>query len=458
MPGIKYKGKDGEWHLLNQVMVNEVNVVQTTGTSSADVMSQSAVTEIIEDITPESMGNGVGTCETSAETIAKEVDIEGYKITQNGFVSITFENDVPSGATLNINNQGAKPIYHKGAPIEDDVISSGDTVMFGYDGSHYVVSSLGGGSINLSEIVEINLEQIGGYNEDLIDATITITDLDTSTTLLSTTWQGDTLEYEIEAVTNYKIVVGSVSGYITPSEQQYISKPGRILGINFKYTGVGAYVEATDGTLYRSSEWTSAGKTANSVVLIMEKYQCRVALTQSPTTLNFCNPDDDNKNVAIASALGTYTINGTDSPFNGKTFSYVVATTDAANTSHGLKDGESYTNTIIGIEPSTSYLAGYCNSYIFPDGVTRGYLGGMYEIACIFVNKEAIDACLTVCGGTVLTIWDTTASAGTATSTCGWNAGNKAQNSYTATQRNGTFQDANRMYSVKSYARPIAHY
>lgn len=50
MPGIKYKGTDGQWHLLNNVMVAPINVVQTTGTSSADVMSQSAVTEAVSGI------------------------------------------------------------------------------------------------------------------------------------------------------------------------------------------------------------------------------------------------------------------------------------------------------------------------------------------------------------------------------------------------------------------------
>lgn len=50
MPGIKYKGTDGQWHLLNNVMVAPINVVQTSGTSSADVMSQSAVTEAVNDV------------------------------------------------------------------------------------------------------------------------------------------------------------------------------------------------------------------------------------------------------------------------------------------------------------------------------------------------------------------------------------------------------------------------
>ena len=50
MPAIKYKDKNGQWQILNQVMVNQVNVVQTTGTSSADVMSQNAVTEALENV------------------------------------------------------------------------------------------------------------------------------------------------------------------------------------------------------------------------------------------------------------------------------------------------------------------------------------------------------------------------------------------------------------------------
>ena len=51
MPVIKYKGTDGEWHFLeDDVMEETIDVVQTSGTSSADVMSQSAVTEITSNI------------------------------------------------------------------------------------------------------------------------------------------------------------------------------------------------------------------------------------------------------------------------------------------------------------------------------------------------------------------------------------------------------------------------
>ena len=43
---IKYKGTDGEFKPLNNVLIKGIEVVQTTGTSTIEVMSQKAVTEI----------------------------------------------------------------------------------------------------------------------------------------------------------------------------------------------------------------------------------------------------------------------------------------------------------------------------------------------------------------------------------------------------------------------------
>ena len=47
---IKYKGTDGEFKPLNNVLIKGIEVVQTTGTSEIKVMSQNAVTEIVTDI------------------------------------------------------------------------------------------------------------------------------------------------------------------------------------------------------------------------------------------------------------------------------------------------------------------------------------------------------------------------------------------------------------------------
>ena len=47
---LKYKGSDGIFKPLTNILIKGVEVVQTSGTSSADVMSQNAVTEFVSDV------------------------------------------------------------------------------------------------------------------------------------------------------------------------------------------------------------------------------------------------------------------------------------------------------------------------------------------------------------------------------------------------------------------------
>jgi hypothetical protein len=54
-------------------------------------------------------------------------------------VAVKFTCAVPASATLNINGQGAKPIYYKGAAITENVINAGDTATFIYSGGYYYV-------------------------------------------------------------------------------------------------------------------------------------------------------------------------------------------------------------------------------------------------------------------------------------------------------------------------------
>lgn len=86
---------------------------------------------------PEALGFGYGVCSTAYITPAKVVAIEGYELTKNGIVSITFENAVPSSATLNVNEAGAKPLYHRGYALVNNVIYAGDTATFIYDGTKF---------------------------------------------------------------------------------------------------------------------------------------------------------------------------------------------------------------------------------------------------------------------------------------------------------------------------------
>ena len=91
---------------------------------------------------PESIGIGYATCSTAYATTAKVATLTGYNLTINGIVSVKFVNAVNSGATLNINGEGAKPIYYRNIPIVNKVIKAGDTATFIYDGTKYRIISI----------------------------------------------------------------------------------------------------------------------------------------------------------------------------------------------------------------------------------------------------------------------------------------------------------------------------
>ena len=100
----------------------------------------------LSSVDPEDIGFGYGTCTTASDTDAKIVTLADYVLTVNGFVAVSFTNAVNANATLNINNQGARPIYNKGVAIEDEVIEAGDTAAFVYDGTHYNLITSSGSS------------------------------------------------------------------------------------------------------------------------------------------------------------------------------------------------------------------------------------------------------------------------------------------------------------------------
>lgn len=182
-------------------------------------------------------GNGIGTCSTSSGT-ALAVTLANYELVLNGFIAVTFDHDVPASATLNVNGKGEKPIIYKGSAIEDNVIKEDDTVTFCYDGTNYIVTSLGGGGdIVWPEFVTIHLKQTDGSDSHLNGATIVVTDNDASETILSTTWQGNDIPLVIDNGVEYTITVGAVNNYATPNSQTYtaISGLSKIVEFNYQY-------------------------------------------------------------------------------------------------------------------------------------------------------------------------------------------------------------------------------
>ena len=94
------------------------------------------------NITNESMGFGYGTCSSTQASVSNSASITNYNLTNGGIVSIKFNYDVLTNATLNINSKGAKYIYYNGAKITSGIIKAGDTATFIYDGARYNLISI----------------------------------------------------------------------------------------------------------------------------------------------------------------------------------------------------------------------------------------------------------------------------------------------------------------------------
>lgn len=363
----------------NQSSADDIIFVQGSNVTITPDATNRKITIAAKDTTysPQSLGNGIGTCSTSSGT-ALVVTLSGYNLVKNGFVAVTFENDVPANATLNINGKGAKPIIYKGSAIEANVIKADDTVMFCYNGSQYVVTSLGGGGaapVNPNETVNISLTQVGGNSADLIGATVTITDDDTSDTILTTTWNGSTITTEVDVNTNYTVSVGVITGYLACADQSYQAGYQTTRNIGFQYRATGVFVEATDGKLYTSSTWQSQNQ-AKSVVLITNQLQRRIGLTQAHKPI--------------------YTNN------NGNVENYLTAYPN----NHGWDDFDGYKNTqgllafnIATNTNNTNYAAPYAYSYMF-DNELHGYLPSSGELNIIMSNYVEVNKCLAACGGT----------------------------------------------------------
>ena len=93
---IKYKGTDGEWHVLNNIIPKAIDVTQTSGTSSARLkaLSDATVNEV--------QVNGVALTETNN---AVNVQISGATtaLTGTGNEAIVVNTDSGTGAiTLGI--------------------------------------------------------------------------------------------------------------------------------------------------------------------------------------------------------------------------------------------------------------------------------------------------------------------------------------------------------------------
>ena len=93
------------------------------------------------------------------------VSFSNYTLMTGGVVSISFTNDVPAGATLDINEQGAKPIHYRGPALTGGVIKANDRCLFMYNasGNRYYLIANDRWGVDLDALATV--AHTGDYND-----------------------------------------------------------------------------------------------------------------------------------------------------------------------------------------------------------------------------------------------------------------------------------------------------
>ena len=175
----------------------------------------------------------------------------------------------------------------------------------------------------------------------------------------------------------YTVSVSPKSGYTSPSSvTETANSKTKTISMEYILIVYGVFIEATDGTLHQSTEWTGA-KTANSIVVKQPTVTFRIALTQSSNTMKIHSSN------------------------SGTLENYMTAIGDSSQAKLDMKSAENTAN-IMKLQSGTNYAAGYCNSFTFPDGKTKGLLPALGWLWAAYNNKTAVDACLAACGATAM--------------------------------------------------------
>lgn len=151
MAAIKYKGTDGQWHLLNNILVSGINVVQTTGSSSADVMSQSAVTEAINSKQIEvdqTIDSGTSASTNAVSTSAVYGFVTSYT------PSITVDQVLDNTTSASTNPVSSKAVYD--AVTDNELVWTNAYVTLSGTVSSHTVNT----DIHLTQTEKTNIDSL----------------------------------------------------------------------------------------------------------------------------------------------------------------------------------------------------------------------------------------------------------------------------------------------------------
>ena len=177
----------------------------------------------------------------------------------------------------------------------------------------------------------------------------------------------------------YSVSADAKSGYTSPSTQTFTaSQTSRAVSMIYETIKLGVFIQDKSGKLWTTDSWdTSNNSNANAIAVLTSNVKVLVALTDSG---------------------GTKQIH---SSYSGALENYMTAISDKTQAKADYKGAENTAN-IMKLQSSTSYAAGWCNAFTFPDGKTKGHLPSLGEFWVVYQNKSLVDAALSKCGGTAI--------------------------------------------------------
>lgn len=203
------------------------------------------------------------------------------------------------------------------------------------------------------------------------------------------TYNGIAAIQKVPFDTSYEISVSNKDGYNTPTSQIYTAEISQ-RNVNLEYTEIqyGVRIVTTDGKYIKAEDWDNSKK-ANGISLITENVRLIVALTATTDeTIKYGSPYEHLDKMVIIPTEVEAIID-----YNG-----------VENTEIGMNYCKWQTVFTI------------CTSFIFPDGVTTGYLGAAGEWVEVANNITEINEALTACGGDVIELGNWEIDYGYATS------------------------------------------
>lgn len=177
----------------------------------------------------------------------------------------------------------------------------------------------------------------------------------------------------------YSVSADAKSGYTSPSTQTFTaSQTSRAVSMIYETIKLGVFIQDKSGKLWTTDSWdTSNNSNANAIAVLTSNVKVLVALTDSG---------------------GTKKIH---SSYSGALENYMTGILDTTQAKADYKGAENTAN-IMKLQSSTSYAAGWCNTFTFPDGKTKGHLPSLGEFWEVYQNKSLVDAALSKCGGTAI--------------------------------------------------------